>query len=292
MTQELLSPLSDYAFALIFGDQRHIEILAAFLKSILNLPEDEYDHLVIVNPFLKRLWKKDKLGIVDVRVHTRSGKVIHVEVQANPFSWMRNRIVFYIAKLLWEQIRGGDGYDRIHQVISIVICDYVLLPEEKDYLNEYGLRNRGSGKAFTDLVKVITLELPKLPETPDAQKVWAWARFLRSKTREELEAAAALAKGNRGLEMAVAEYKKLTWSEQRRMIADEKEKARRDKAAMLHYARMEGEAKGRMEGEAKGRMEGEAKGRMKLAALIHSGKTLDEAMNILQSEAADSSGGV
>ena len=40
--------------------------------------------------------------------------------------------------------------------------------------------------------------------------------------------------------MAAAEYKKLTWSERRRLIAEEREKARRDKAVMLHYAWNEG----------------------------------------------------
>ncbi|MDR2482454.1 MAG: hypothetical protein LBD08_02350 [Treponema sp.] len=49
--------------------------------------------------------------------------------------------------------------------------------------------------------------------------------------------------------MAVAEYKKLTWSERRQMIAEEKEKARRDKIAMLHYARNEGEAIGEARGQ-------------------------------------------
>jgi predicted transposase/invertase (TIGR01784 family) len=154
MTQHFPSPISDYAFALLFGDQRHIEILTAFLKSVLYLPEDEYGHLTIVNPFLKRLRRKDKLGIVDVRVHTASGRIIHVEIQVSPFTWMRNRIVFYIAKFFWSQLRSGGSYEEIHQVISIVICDYVLLPEERGYLNGYGLRNAGSGKPFTDLIYV------------------------------------------------------------------------------------------------------------------------------------------
>ncbi|MDR2482647.1 MAG: hypothetical protein LBD08_03345, partial [Treponema sp.] len=117
--------------------------------------------------------------------------------------------------------------------------------------------------------------------------------FFRVKTREELEAASAAAKGNRGLEMAVAEYKKLTWSERRQMIAEEKEKARRDKIAMLHYARNEGLAQGRLEGEAigeaRGVEKGEARGRMQLAALLKSGKTLDEALTILQAETQDGS---
>ena len=50
----------------------------------------------------------------------------------------------------------------------------------------------------------------------------------------------AAAKGNKELEMAAAEYKKLTWGERRRLIAEEREKARRDKVAMLHYAWNEG----------------------------------------------------
>jgi type II secretory pathway component PulF len=80
------------------------------------------------------------------------------------------------------------------------------------------------------------------------------------------------------------------------MIAEEKEKARRDRIAMLHYARHEGLAQGRMEGEAigeargeaigeaRGREEGLTLGRMQLAALLKSGKTLDEALEILQAE--------
>jgi predicted transposase/invertase (TIGR01784 family) len=80
-TQEILSPLKDYIFSLVFGDQRHIDILTAFLKTILDLPEEEYGSLVIVNPFLKRLFKTDKAGIVDVRLTTKSGRVIHVELQ-------------------------------------------------------------------------------------------------------------------------------------------------------------------------------------------------------------------
>ena len=125
----------------------------------------------------------------------------------------------------------------------------------------------------------------------------------------------AAARGNKRLETAVAVYKKLTWSERRRLIAEEREKARRDKAAMLHYAWNEGREKGeaigeargqekglalgRLEGEAigetrgqerglaLGRLEGETQGRMKLAALIKSGKTLDEALEILQAEAGN-----
>ncbi|MCL2103323.1 MAG: Rpn family recombination-promoting nuclease/putative transposase, partial [Syntrophorhabdaceae bacterium] len=43
----------DFVFRLIFGDQRNVDILSAFLRSVLDIPNDEYDHLTIVDPYLK-----------------------------------------------------------------------------------------------------------------------------------------------------------------------------------------------------------------------------------------------
>jgi hypothetical protein len=124
------------------------------------------------------------------------------------------------------------------------------------------------------------LELSKLPEAPDDKKVWSWAKFFRIKTRGELEAASAAAKGNQGLEMAAAEYKKLTRSARGRMIAG-------DKTAILHDAWNEDREKGLALGRLEGETIGEARDRQKLAALIKSGKTLDEALTILQAETQD-----
>jgi hypothetical protein len=62
MAHQLISPLTDHAFSFLFGDQRNIEVLEGFLKTILAIPPEEYDSLTIVNPFLKRLFGRDKLG--------------------------------------------------------------------------------------------------------------------------------------------------------------------------------------------------------------------------------------
>ena len=54
----LLSVKSDFLFKLIFGDQRNVDILAAFLRSVLDIPDEEYDNLIIVNPYIKKSQKK------------------------------------------------------------------------------------------------------------------------------------------------------------------------------------------------------------------------------------------
>jgi len=79
----LLPVKSDFVFKLIFGDQRNVDILADFLKSVLDIPEEEYDYLTIVDPYLKKASEDDKYGILDVRVNTKSGQVIHAEIMVN-----------------------------------------------------------------------------------------------------------------------------------------------------------------------------------------------------------------
>jgi predicted transposase/invertase (TIGR01784 family) len=256
MAQELLSPLMDYVFSLLFGDQRNIGILKGFLSSLLDIPKDEYDGLTIVNPILKRFFRKDKSGIVDIRINTTSGRVLHIELQVEKFSRMRNRILYYASKLLWEQLKRGDEYNQIHQVISIVICDHELLEEEDSYLNVYELRNKGN-RQFTDLIKVIILELPKLPETEDQAAVWPWLKFLKGQNREEME---MLAKKHPEVKEAVRTLAKLSLSEQWRMIREERALHRTDIRMMKEYAWTSGLAEGNAAGKAVGLAEGKAVG--------------------------------
>jgi predicted transposase/invertase (TIGR01784 family) len=234
MAHELVSPLADDVFSLLFGDQRNIEILEGFLKTILDIPPEEYGSLTIVNPFLKRLFRRDKLGIVDVRVTTKTGRVLHIELQLEKYAYMKHRTLYYISKLLWEQMKRGFEYERLHQVISIVICNHQMV-EERSYVNSYELRNGRGGKLFTDLVKVIILELPKVPEQKDGHAVWPWMRFMKGRTAEEQD---ALAEEYPEVEMAVRTIKRISGSEVRRIIR-EAEGLRQTDLRMLKLAAWE-----------------------------------------------------
>ena len=66
----LLPVKSDFIFRLIFGDQRNVDILAAFLRCVLDIPDEEYDRLTIVDPHLKKESKKDKYAVLDVKTTT------------------------------------------------------------------------------------------------------------------------------------------------------------------------------------------------------------------------------
>ena len=126
MSESILPPKSNTVFQLLFGDPRNIDLLADFLKAAIDIPEDEYRDIVIVNPNLPREYPDRKLGIVDLRVTTRTGQIIHVEIQRYPFPSMRDRVVFYGANMISGQIGEGDDY-TLKRVVTILITDYVLI---------------------------------------------------------------------------------------------------------------------------------------------------------------------
>jgi predicted transposase/invertase (TIGR01784 family) len=75
------------------------------------------------------------------------------------------------------------------------------------------MRNR-KGRSFTDLLKVVILELPKLPEKED-EAVWPWLRFFKCKKQEEFE---MLARKHPELKEAVSCVKKMSFGEQWRSV--------------------------------------------------------------------------
>jgi predicted transposase/invertase (TIGR01784 family) len=239
-------------FKLIFGDQRNVDILAALLKAALKLPDSEYDRLTIVDPHLKRESEDDKMGILDVKVHTKSGIVINVEIQLSTSAELRDRIVFYLVKMLTEQLKRGDTWDQAERVISIIIMDEMLIPEELEYYNEYALCNRKTGKIFTDLLGLNIFELPKLPETTDGSALWNWGSFFVSESEEEFQ---MVAEQDTGVRKAVAVLMELSDDERNSMLADARDRWVTDhQNALKHRYRLglgEGEQIGLKKGEEK-----------------------------------------
>ena len=61
---------SDVVFRLFFADEKNVDFLTGFLKSVLQLPEDEYKEIEIADPYLLPDYIGDKLAVIDVKLHT------------------------------------------------------------------------------------------------------------------------------------------------------------------------------------------------------------------------------
>jgi predicted transposase/invertase (TIGR01784 family) len=250
MPESILPPKSNTVFQLLFGDPRNIELLADFLKAVLDMPEDEYRDIVIVNPYLTREYPDRKLGVVDLRVTTRSGQIIHVEIQRDPFYAMRNRIVFYDSNLIAGQINKGGEYGSVKRVISIVIANYELIPESPLYHHRFTLYDHRAAVEFTDLLEIRTLELPKIPETPDVY-LWNWLRFFSAETKEEIE---MIANASPAIQKATARVLELSEDERARFIHLHDLISQLDERARLDDARTDGLEKGLEKGKTEERI--------------------------------------
>ena len=117
------------------------------------------------------------------------------------------------------------------------------------------------GIEFTELVEINTLELTKLPVEADQSELWYWLRFIESDDEGELE---MIAERNPQMKKAVGVLKELSADERTRMLAEAREKARRDAASRLNWAREEGI------------QIGEQRGEEKIIKLLKSGKSPEE----------------
>jgi predicted transposase/invertase (TIGR01784 family) len=259
MDNDILLPRSDLVFKLIFGDARNTDILAGFLQAVLDLPVEEYGEISIVDPNLRQESEDDKLGILDVLITTKSGKIINVEIQVERIPQMRERVIFYTSKLVTQQIKKSEAYRTIKRVVCIVITNHVLIPENGDYHNRFTLYDPKTKTQLTELLEIDSLELPKLPDRADSTELWNWLRFLRAERREELD---MIAKTNPQIQKAVGVLMELSADERTRLQYEYREKARLDKLSQMLEARDEGKLEGKLEGKAEGKLEGIAEGKL------------------------------
>jgi len=234
---ELLSLTNDYVFRRVFAE-KNPGALADFLSSATNIPADELKFLEVDDPHLYREHEGGKSGELDIRVHTKSGGIIHVEVQINNEKAFAERIIFYSARLFSGQLGRSEEYKKLNRTISIVITDFVLLDENPDYFNTFRWYNHRNRTLLSDMQEINILELPKLPESDDNTQLWHWMKLLKLRRRDEME---TLAKDNQAMKDVVVTVREMSADEAERARAEAHEKQIRDRLGQLDYAFEHGE---------------------------------------------------
>ncbi|MCL1882408.1 MAG: Rpn family recombination-promoting nuclease/putative transposase [Defluviitaleaceae bacterium] len=227
---KILSPKLDLIFKLLFGTENSVEILTDFLLAVLNLSPSEYVDITISNPFLLQDYKGGKLGILDVKLKLKTGKVLNIEIQIDPMPFMESRIVFYVSKLITEQIGESDQYDKIKRVISIIITDHALIKGSEAFHHQFGLYDIKNKVLLTDILEIHTLEIPKARKlfdgvNTDNAQLLDWMKFLDAKTEEELN---VLAQKNPVIQKAALRLLELSADEQARQLYEARLKEQLD----------------------------------------------------------------
>lgn len=175
---------NDFVFRRIFA--KHPQILRGLLNDLLDRQGDRTIEGIEYLPSEQLpLVAGAKLSILDVRCRDRAGITFVVEMQLLHMAGFVNRVVYNACKAYTDQLKVGEPYTKLTDVIAISICDFVLWPDaEQDaakaprvpMLSRWNMTERGSGNHGLLQVQYAFLELPKLagrkPET--GAELWAW----------------------------------------------------------------------------------------------------------------------
>jgi predicted transposase/invertase (TIGR01784 family) len=221
-----------------------------FLSAILGVPKEEFMGLDIINSELLREFSEDKKGILDVRVKTKQGKQIDIEIQILPTEFMPERTMFYWSKMYISQVKPGDTYDLLKKCITINIVDFKCTPLKKLH-SIYHLIEDETGYQLTDIIEVHFLEMPKLADSEilrdENDSVVEWMEFLDARSKGVLE---MLAEKNQDIKKAYDLLQIISQDEKARMLYDAREAELRDQLTRMKVEKNKGRAEGKAEGKA------------------------------------------
>lgn len=97
-----------------------------FISDVLEIPLNDIKSVRMMNPFLWKRYRKEKLGILDIQLTLNDDTKINIEMQVKYHTYWRTRTVFYLAKMFTADLRRGEAYKKAKKCIAITILDFKL----------------------------------------------------------------------------------------------------------------------------------------------------------------------
>jgi len=218
----------------------HEKVRKQFLSDVLGIPIEEIKSVRIVNPFLRKPFRKQKQGILDIALVLNDNTKIDIEMQVHMQKHWTKRDLYYLARMYADDLFIGENYGKLRRCISISLLDFPLFPDTQEYHSVYRLRDR-AGRELTDLWEVHIIELGK---PLNGSAVDDWIRLFNAESQEEVD---MIAMRNESMKETAKVVREMGLMRSLRWIYDDYWKAKRDRWAEDEYVRDEGIAIGKTE---------------------------------------------
>lgn len=249
-----LSPKLDVVFQALFGEVGNESITKGFLETILERKIDSID--LSRNPILRREFKDEKLGVLDIIAKLDENEICNIELQIVDKKNIIERILYYWSRLYSRQIKSGEDYKILQKAIVILITDFKIENlEELDYHSRWKIMEDKQGKKIilTQKLEIDIIELPKIiGKEKEQDNLLDWLYFLENPKSERVT---EKMKENENLKEAVKKLDSLSEDEKMQRIADLRQKAIMDEKAIYEKGLEVGIEKGIMEGSQKEKIE-------------------------------------
>jgi predicted transposase/invertase (TIGR01784 family) len=244
-----ISPLTDFGFKKLFGEEGSKEILKSFLFHILSLESEIVDISFLPQEQIPSA-EDERLGIYDLYCIDEKGRRFIVEMQRASQIFFKDRSIYYSTFPIAQQAQRGDWNYQLNAVYCVGILNFNLV-EDFRYIRTCKICDIETHEIFYDKLTFVYIELPKFNKDLDELENFAdkWIYFL--KNLSELE----------GIPKPLSDEPIITafrlaeiaaYNEAERFAYHRSLKYFRDTRAQMEYAII----KGREEGMAEGRVEG------------------------------------
>ena len=251
--KKTLSPKLDIVFQALFGEVGSERITKSFLETILNKKIEKID--LSKNPILRREFKDDKLGVLDILAELDGKEKCNIEMQVVNSKSVIERILYYWSRLYSRQIKIGQDYSLLERTIIILITDFKIEElEELEYHTRWKIiETKGRKRILTEKLEIDIIELPKIEgKEKESGRLLDWLYFLENpKSRRVTEKM----EESKEIKEAVEKLDSLSEDERMQRIADLREKAILDEKAIYAKGLDDGIKEGLEKGKQKEKLE-------------------------------------
>jgi predicted transposase/invertase (TIGR01784 family) len=238
----------------------------------------------VLNPNIGPVDLRKKYIILDVLARDEQGNIYNIEVQVRRYGAWNPRGLFYLARILGQQLASGEDYSKLRAAVGIHLLAFDLFTANNKQLAQavwrFEMRDATRPEvSFGNLLQMNLIELNKADRLGlPAGGLRAWVTFFKHWRDERIMAEMT----HEPTRHALDRLRRISADDEAYYQALARERALRDEVSLLHEARQEGRLEGRQEGRQEGMKEGwegGMKNGQRLAAtnLIQSGMFSDNA---------------
>ena len=254
-----INRMNDFYFKYLLGSEQRKHLTIQFLNAVLYENEEtQIEDVSFLDKDQDPDFAHEKLSKLDILARTNTGMQIDIEVQVLKHAYLSERFLYYWAGLYGSQLKEKDQYTQLKPTISIILLDFVYLPETA-WHNVYHIYNDISKQRLTEHFAMHFIEMKKFTysDIKKLTKLGTWAAYFSNCDTKEME---VLTMNNNVMKDVAKAENAFTNDETMRYQYMLREKAIRDYYSGLDDAKQEGIAIGEERGEERGRKLGLAQG--------------------------------
>ena len=182
--------LSDGIFKIVFAEEKDHSLLISLVNAMLGLQGDDAikDITLEMQEFPGVFNKKD--CILDIIGTTNAGEKVLVEVQQQGDDFFRDRVEYYISRVIENQVHSSEKYE-LPRIYFLGLLDFELFPEEpQKYIHH--VDEMCNGRKFFPKIQKIFVEIDKFFELEkagitkdDNSEAAQWLRAIKVAIKEE-----------------------------------------------------------------------------------------------------------